>query len=115
MDRHERIVPDIMNWEVAECDINKDIKVSDWFQYTGLKVQLRHLDHVFCLYVKSRGKDTVYRVEERKCPHKPPLQFINDVFNPEEKVEQQIAELRDELFAIRYLICKFLIGIHEFN
>ena len=32
MDSHERIVPDVLEWEITQCDINKDIKVSDWFQ-----------------------------------------------------------------------------------
>ncbi len=96
MDRHERIVPDIMEWELTECNINKDIKVSDWFHYTGLKIQVRHIDHLFCLYVKPMGKDTVYRVEERKQPHKNPLEFVNDIFNPVERLEKQIAEFREE-------------------
>jgi hypothetical protein len=95
-DPHERIVPDIMEWELTECDINKDIKVSDWFHYTGLKIQVKHIDHLFCLYVKPMGKDTIYRVEERKQPHKNPLEFINDIFNPVERVEKQIAELKEE-------------------
>src|SRR5215469_9886015 len=38
------------------------------------------------------GKETVYRVEERKHPDKPPLDFINDVLNPLEKVEKIISE-----------------------
>jgi hypothetical protein len=38
MDRHERIVPDIMEWNITECDINKDIKVSDWLHFSALKV-----------------------------------------------------------------------------
>jgi hypothetical protein len=64
MDSHERLVPEIMHWELTECDINKDIKVSHWFHYVGSKIQVKHLDHLFCLYVKSMGEDTVYRVEE---------------------------------------------------
>jgi hypothetical protein len=95
-DRHERIVPDVMEWELTECDINKDIKVSDWFHYTGFKIQVKHIDHLFCLYVKPMGKDTIYRVEERKHPHKNPLEFINDIFNPVERVEKQISELKEE-------------------
>lgn len=38
-DRHERIVPGILEWELTQCDINKDIKVGEGLQYTGLKVQ----------------------------------------------------------------------------
>lgn len=112
-DPHGRIVPDIMDWELTECDINKDIKVSDWFHYTGLKIQIKHIDHLFCLYIKSMAKDTVFRVEERKHPHKNLLEFINDNFNPVERLEKQIAEFRKEqntnLSAIHNLLSR-LVG-----
>jgi hypothetical protein len=104
MDSHERIVPN-----VTECDLNKDVKVSDLFHFTGLKIQVKHMDHLFCLYIKSMGKNTVYRVEERRHPHKPPLDFINDVLNPLEKVEKLISEFRDEQkSAIHNLTSQFL-------
>ena len=100
-----------MDWELTECDINKDIKVSDWFHYTSLKIQVKHFDHLFCLYVKAMGKDTVYRVEERKQTHKNPLEFINDIFNSVERVEKQMAEFRQEqdkkLSAIHDLLSRF--------
>jgi hypothetical protein len=97
-DSHERIVPNVLEWEFTECDINKDIKVSDWFHYTGLKIQVKHMDRLFSIYIKSMGKNTVYRIEERKHPHKPAVDFINDVFNPMEKIEKLISELvRKEL------------------
>ncbi|HXP50736.1 MAG TPA: hypothetical protein VN922_12315, partial [Bacteroidia bacterium] len=60
---HGRIVPNVLEWEVTECDINKDVKVSDWFQYIGLRIQVKHIDHLFSLYIKKMGKDTVCRVE----------------------------------------------------
>jgi hypothetical protein len=87
MDIHERLVPDIMEWELTQCDINKDIIVSDWFQYTGLKIKVRHLDHLFRIYIKTMGKDTICRVEETKHPkkNKPVIEAINDIFNPNEK------------------------------
>jgi len=47
-----------------------------------LKLDVKHMDHLFSIYIKSRGKDTICRVEERKHPHKPAVDFINDVFNP---------------------------------
>ena len=82
MDRHERIVPNVMEWELTECDINKDVKVSDGFHFAGPNIQVKYMDHLFSLYIKSMGKDTVYRIEERKQPHKPAIDFINDVLNP---------------------------------
>ena len=55
------------------------------------------MNYLFSIYIKLMGKDTVYRVEERKHPHKPPIDFINDVLNPLEKVEKIISEFRKEL------------------
>jgi len=43
------------------------------------------------------GKDTVYRIEERKHPHKPALDFINEVLNPIERFEKIVSEFRKEL------------------
>jgi hypothetical protein len=33
------------------------------------------------------GRDTVCRVEESKCPKKPAIEFINEVFNPTERFD----------------------------
>jgi hypothetical protein len=107
---HGRIVPNVLEWEVTECDINKDVKVSDWFHYTGLRIQLKHMDRLFSLYIKKMGKDTVYRVEERKHPHKPAIDFINDIFNPMEKVEKQIAALNTKISAVCDIVSKLTTG-----
>jgi hypothetical protein len=93
MDRHERLVPDIMDWELTQCDINKDIIVSDWFQFTGMKIQVKHLDNLFRIYIKSMGKDTVCRVEESCNQNKPAIQAINEIFNPFNRFENQITEI----------------------
>ena len=87
-DRHERAVPDIMQWYLNGCDINRDVKVSDWLQFTGLNIQVKHAFHLFRLYIKAKGEDTLYRIEESFCfKNKPVLEAINDIFNPNEKIE----------------------------
>jgi hypothetical protein len=44
------------------------------------------------------GKNTVYRLEERKHPHKPAIDVINDVLNPLGRFEKLVSELvRKEL------------------
>lgn len=92
-DKHERLVPDIMDWYLTECDINKDIRVSDTFHFSAIKVQVKHLDHLFSIYIKSMGRDTVCRVEERKYSSgRPAIEAINDVFNPVKRVEKRLAE-----------------------
>ena len=90
-DPHERIVPEIMDWYLTECDINRDVKVSDWLHFTGIKIQVRHLDHLFRIYIKSMGRNTVCRVEEEKRPNRPAIEAINDIFNQYERFEKQLA------------------------
>jgi hypothetical protein len=83
------IVPDIMEWYLTECDINRDVKAGDWMQFTGTKIQVRHLDHLFRIYIKSMGRNTVRRIEEETRYHdKPSIEAINDVFNSNEKTEK---------------------------
>jgi hypothetical protein len=96
-DNHERAVSDVLEWQMTECDINKDIKVSDLLHFSGVKVQVKHLDHLFRVYIKASGKDTVCRVEESKQPKKCAVEFINDVFNPTEKIEKQLSGISERL------------------
>jgi hypothetical protein len=97
-DKHERLVPDIMDWQLTEADINKDIRVSDVFHFSAIKIQVRHLDHLFSVYVKSMGRHTVCRLEERKhSAEKPAIEFVNDIFNPIGRLEKQIAEIEKKV------------------
>jgi hypothetical protein len=93
-DKHERLVPDIMDWQLTECDINKYIKVSDILHFSAIKVQVKHLDHLFSIYIKSMGKDTVCRVEERKYSA---VHAINYIFNPADRFAAQLNEIKDML------------------
>jgi hypothetical protein len=97
-DIHERVVPDIMQWYLAQCEINKDVKIDDWLQFTGLNIQVRHAFHLFRLYIKSKGEDTVSRVEESISEkNKSVIEVINDIFNPNERLEKQISELSSKI------------------
>jgi hypothetical protein len=96
MDKRERVVPDVMLWELTQFDINRDVKVSDWMQVTGIKMQIRHLDHLFRIYIKSMQKDTVCRVEESISNNKPNnsiLDTITKIFNPTECLEKLCSEI----------------------
>ena len=104
-DIHERLVPDIMQWELIQCDINKDIPVSDWLQMTGLKIQISHLDHLFRIYIKSMGKDTVCRIEDWKpTPNKSAIENINDIFNPNERTNELLIRVIQELSELKSII-----------
>src|SRR5918994_4589565 len=96
-DKHERMVPDVLGWELTECDINKDIKVADLLHLSAIKIQVKHLDHLFRIYIKALGEDTVCRVEEAKQPKVATAEFINNIFNPMERVEKQLHEISERL------------------
>ena len=108
-DRLERIVPEIMQWYLTQCDINKDIRVGDWLLYFGLRIQVKHLDHMFRIYIKSMGPNTVCRVEESgNSVNKPVIEAINDIFNPYEKFERQIVEHDKKLNEIQNLLLELV-------
>lgn len=117
-DKHERIVPGILEWELTQCDINKDIKVGDALQYTGLKVQVKHFDRLFRVYIKSLGKETACRVEQSLNPKKPAIQTINEIFlrpnNPDIQSQQSYSDDRRKITEIHDMI-KCLLNIHNYN
>jgi hypothetical protein len=78
--------------------------------FSAIKVQVKDLDHLFSIYIKSMGKDTVCRVEERKHPNQSAIEFINDVFNPFERVEKQVAENTKMIDKLTDLLEKFSIS-----
>jgi hypothetical protein len=89
------VVPDIEKWQFTECDINRDIKVSDLLHFAGVKVQVKHMDHLFRVYIKKIGQENTFcRVEETKHLKKPVIEAIHDIFNPYERIEKQIAEIQ---------------------
>jgi hypothetical protein len=93
-DKHERIVPDIMSWELTQWDLNKDVIVDELTQIVGSRIQIRHACHLFRIYIKSRGKDTVCRVEQSfSSKDKPVIEIIKNIFSPGEQLEKQLADI----------------------
>jgi hypothetical protein len=56
------------------------------------------------------GKETVCRVEESLQPKKSALETINNIFNPMEKVEKQIAALNTKISAVYDIVFKLTTG-----
>jgi hypothetical protein len=89
--RSSVIIPDVMEWRVTECEINKDIRLSeaDLLQFSGLHIPVKHLNRAFSVYVKApehRQQDAAPLIRvEQKLGHdeqkKHPLNVLSDVFN----------------------------------
>jgi hypothetical protein len=87
-------VLDIDQWEFTECDINRDIKVSDTLHISIVKVQVKHMDHLFRIYIKRINNETFCRVEETKNLKMPVIEAINHFLNPYDRVEKKLSEIQ---------------------
>jgi hypothetical protein len=63
-DLTERVVPPIIDWHLSQCDVNKDIEISDKMQFTLPDIQLKYVGRVFRAYVKLLGEKAAFRCEE---------------------------------------------------
>jgi hypothetical protein len=87
-------VLDIDQWEFTECDINRDVRVSDLVHFASIKVQVKHMNHLFRVYIKKIRNGTCCRVEETKNLKMPVIEAINHILNPYDKVERQLSEIQ---------------------
>ena len=110
-DRHERLVPDILEWELTQCDINKDVKVGEGLQYSGIKVQVKHFDQLFRVYIKSIGKDTACRVEESLNPKQHTIQALSEILNNGQSCNNDSARKITEI----HDMVKSLLNMHKSN
>ena len=67
--------------------------VSDLLHISCVKVQVKHMDHLFRVYIKNIGNDTFCRVEETKNLKMPVVEAINHILNPFDKIERQLSEI----------------------
>lgn len=88
------VVPDIDLWEFTECDINRDVRISDLLHLSSLKVQVKHMDHLFRVYIKKIGDKTFCRVEETKSLKLPVIESINHILNPYDRIERKLSEIQ---------------------
>jgi hypothetical protein len=88
------VVPVIEDWYLTEYDINKDIKLDDQsLHIAAVKIQIKYHLHLFRIYIKSIGKNKFCRIEEnRKQKNKNPIEVINEIFSPFEKIEKEIVQ-----------------------
>jgi hypothetical protein len=118
-----RIVPDILEWELTQRDINKDFEVGgarpEGLQYAGIKVQVKHFDYVFRMYIKSIGKDTACRVEQFLNPKKPVIQALSEIVThpTQEKQHESLSSYSYDDNTIKITVIhdmvKSLLNVHR--
>jgi len=92
-DIRERGVPPVIEWVLKQCDLNKDIEISDKAQITLPDIQLKYAQRVFRLYVKSLKGKAVYRAEESLTLHNAPnCEALRSIRNPNESMIEELSE-----------------------
>ena len=89
-DVRERMVPNILEWRLKGCDINKDIEINDIAQSTLPDIQLRYADRVFRLYVKSFDDKSFFRIEESLAPDLSLVEALDNLRHPSRSIEAKL-------------------------
>jgi hypothetical protein len=63
-DPRERLVPPIIYWRFMQCDLDKDIEITEMMQFTLPDIQLICVGRLFRTYVKLLDNRAVSRAEE---------------------------------------------------
>ena len=91
-----RLVGQIGNWILKQCDLNKDIPITDKAQNTLPDIQLSTAFRVFRLYVKNIQGQAHYRIEESLQVNQP-LRLLESVLNPYATFEKKLDLLESKL------------------
>lgn len=102
-DIRERQVPEITEWILKGCDLNRDVEIDEKAQLHLPDIQLKHADQVFRMYVKSLHDKVVWRGEKSLTTDLPlaraldsitsPFKAINDLTNMVLQLGQKIDSL----------------------
>jgi hypothetical protein len=94
-DPRERKVPPIIYWRLNQCDVNKDVEITEKMQFTLPDIQLRYADRVFRAYVKLLGENAVYRCEESLKLDLALQDGLDYIRFPNKDLEQKVDRLID--------------------
>jgi hypothetical protein len=92
-DVREKIVPDVMEWCLIQCDVNRDVEIDDKMQLTFPDIQLKYADRVFRLYVKSLHDKAVCRGEESLKLNLLLPEAFDSIRNPYKSIEKKLDEI----------------------
>lgn len=104
-DPRGRLVPQISTWILKQCDINKDVPITDKAQVTLPDIQISTAFRVFRLYVKNLEGQPYYRCEESRQVNQP-LQILDSMLNVNQGVEKRMDELSRKIDSLIKLINK---------
>jgi hypothetical protein len=94
-DPRERMIPPIIDWHLKQCDVNKDIEITDKMQFTLPDIQLKNASRVFRAYVKLLGEKATFRCEESLKVDLNLMDGIHYTKDPDKVLEKKLDYLID--------------------
>jgi len=88
-DPRGRLVPPITFWILKQCDLNKDVPITDKAQVTLPDVQLSTASKVFRSYVKNLNGQAHYRVEDSLQVNQT-LKFFESALYPQKEITSKL-------------------------
>jgi hypothetical protein len=100
-DIKEKHVPNLLNWILKQCDLNKDVEIDHIAQLTLPDIQLKSADRVFRLYVKIINGKAYCRGEESLVLNQILPEAFDNIRHPNKSLEGKI----DHLIQLLYVFC----------
>ncbi|MDQ6667513.1 MAG: hypothetical protein M3Y53_04705, partial [Thermoproteota archaeon] len=94
-DPRERMIPPIIDWRLKQCDVNKDIEITDKMQFTLPDIQLKYAGRVFRAYVKLLGEKAAFRCEESLKVDLALMDGFDHIRDPNKEVKKKLDYLID--------------------
>ena len=108
-DIREREVPQITDWILKGCDLNKDVEIDEKAQLYLPNIQLKFVFQVFRMYVKSLHNKAVYRGEKLLTLNLPLVDAINSITLPMKAIndlKNEVKELSRKLDSSNKFKCR---------
>ena len=96
-DIREHSIPQITEWVLKECDLNKDIKINDNAQVTLPDIQLKTAARVFRIYVKSLQGKAVCRAEESLKVDLLLPEALDNILHPYRSIENKLLDIDQQI------------------
>jgi len=111
-DPRGRLVPHITHWTLKQCDLNKDVPVTDEAQISLPDIQVKTALGVFRLYVKNLRGQAHYRIEDSRVVNDS-IRFLAGLINPDEELKKILGVIAAKLDALVNVKSQMDSGIDE--
>jgi hypothetical protein len=93
------IVPPVSEWIVTSVDLAVDPQAPSALHFSNNRVKVKHLSHIYQIYIKSLGNKSVRRVEVEDNPNKPAIEWLEERLTFEGS-QRRITALEDQVVAL---------------